>query len=272
MGGGGWWRRVGGVPDDAKWFPGFTALVWEQRGERLQDLDLFVGHQGRDHNWMHTLSGIIGLLYKGCPPQATMETMCIVMCGSQFLSYGADGSHRASICNGNDQISRFKPENSKMTSENMRMLVHSRAVSFLNVESLIHRLWSRHTQQWRCVLRIPTLSLDLLSHEESCCLQKVPFSFVPWSVYRQQRWNKEPCSPTGPTGTGLNVAQMLISFSHDYRLLWKWNPTYACSTILRVWLDTARGNMETLDVLQSARGVIWGQEAFCCWEILLKSN
>lgn len=101
---------------------------------------------------------------------------------------------------------------------------------------------------------------------------------MPWSVYRQQRWNKEPRSPTGQTGTSLNVAQMLIWLSHDYRLLWKWNPTYACSTILWVWLNTARGNMEKLDLLQRERGVIWGQEAFCwenvsCfWEILLKSN
>lgn len=132
---------------------------------------------------------------------------------------------------------------------------------------ITYRLWIRHTQQWRCLLGISTLSLYLLSQEESWCLQKVPFSFVPWSVYRQQRWNKEPRSPTGQTGTCLNMAQMLISFSHDYRLLWKWNPTSACLTTLWLWVwpNTARGNMQMLDLLQRERGVIWGQEAFC-WE------
>lgn len=69
---------------------------------------------------------------------------------------------------------------------------------------------------------------------------------------------------------------MLILFSHGYRMLWKWNPTYACSTILRVWLSTVRGNIEKLDLLQRERGVIRGQKVFdgengsCCWEIPLK--
>lgn len=60
-----------------------------------------------------------------------METMCIVMCGSEFLTYGGDGSHGAAICKGNDQISRFKHvahQNSKMTSVKVRLLVRSRTV------------------------------------------------------------------------------------------------------------------------------------------------
>lgn len=69
---------------------------------------------------------------------------------------------------------------------------------------------------------------------------------------------------------------MLILFSHGYRMLWKWNPTYACSTILRVWLSTVRGNIEKPDLLQRERGVIRGQKVCdwengsCCWKIPLK--
>lgn len=112
----------------------------------------------------------------------------------------------ASVCKGNDQISRFKHaayQNSQSASVNARLLVPQFPVWMLDrlISGIIHRLRIRHTPQRRCVLGIPTLSLHLLSQEESCCLQQVPFSFVPWSVYRQQRWNKEPRCPTGQTGT-----------------------------------------------------------------------
>lgn len=63
----------------------------------------------------------------------------------------------------------------------------------------------------------------------------------------------------------------MLILSHGYRMLWKWNPTYACSTILRVWLSTVRGNIEKLDLLQREPGVIRGQKVCengsCCWEI-----
>lgn len=115
-------------------------------------------------------------------------------------------AHGASVCKGNDQISRFKHaahQNSQSALVNARLLVPQFPVRMLDrlISGIIHRLWIRHTPQRRCVLGIPTLSLHLLSQEESCCLQKVSFSFVPWSVYRQQRWNKEPRCPTGQTGT-----------------------------------------------------------------------
>lgn len=54
-------------------------------------------------------------------------------------------------------------------------------------------------------------------------------------------WNKEPLSPKGQTGTRMNVAPMLISVSHDYRLLWKLNATKCYLTVLQVRLfDSVR--------------------------------
>lgn len=68
-----------------------------------------------------------------------METMRIVMCGSEFLSSGRESSHRALICKGNDQISRIEHvghQNSRTASVNMRLPLQSCTVWFLKVEPL----------------------------------------------------------------------------------------------------------------------------------------
>lgn len=63
-------------------------------------------------------------------------------------------------------------------------------------------------------------------------------------------WNKEPLFPIGQTGTSLNVAQMLICFSHDYRLLWKLNAANVILTVLQVRLfDSVRHKEKTMHSL-----------------------
>lgn len=80
-----------------------------------------------------------------------METMCIVMRGSEFLSYGGDGSSK-----GNDQISRFKHVAHQNSNMDVRLLVYSRTISFLNVELLHVSDHSQTMDSARSAVTVPS--------------------------------------------------------------------------------------------------------------------
>ena len=124
MGGGGWWRRVG-VPDEPKMVSRFYCTRMRVERGKAPGLGAVCG------TWRTGSQPNTFPLWNHRPPEATMETMCIVTRGSEFLSHGRDGSRRASICKGNDHIFTLKHvahQTSKMTWVKERLLVHSRTL------------------------------------------------------------------------------------------------------------------------------------------------